>query len=411
MLYSQQSSTASNTQMKAEKRVPTDSFSAAKRIKLEKAAELRQTAARPVAVPTSNGTNTRESPTENTKSDSSDSSDDNNDSDSGSDSGSSSDDDEDSSEEDESEEEQEASHFDQAVDLKVSYNKLQHEIKGQNAEIARVGGVKLVSENITKANQLFSQMRRSQGSAIMATDSATLKQIGYQAVLATRNLRLGASERGLDFKDFVAKITAFLQTNGQDEEEYEQTVERNDRKFNNDFNWLKLGALYSRTSRRAATTEFLQGTLQIEQKTRNLKPRQAEDANGETVRATALSAADVKPNEDKETSKNVERSYQVLHNKAHGQQINFFKFMIDPTSFARSVENLFYTSFLISHGLLTLLQDEDGVPALQEASPGVLEELKKKRRGEIKKSQIIFRLDYSDWQGLIERFNITESFL
>lgn len=49
--------------------------------------------------------------------------------------------------------------------------------------------------------------------------------------------------------------------------------------------------------------------------------------------------------------------------------INFYEWIINPHSFSESVENLFYTSFLIREGKLVINIGEDGVPRMCEYRP------------------------------------------
>ena len=44
--------------------------------------------------------------------------------------------------------------------------------------------------------------------------------------------------------------------------------------------------------------------------------------------------------------------------------VNFYEWIINPDSFSESVENLFYTSFLIREGKLAVNVDEQGVPRM-----------------------------------------------
>lgn len=49
---------------------------------------------------------------------------------------------------------------------------------------------------------------------------------------------------------------------------------------------------------------------------------------------------------------------------ADSSPIDYFEFVIDPNSFARTVENMFHMSFLIKEGFANLFQDDVNLPAL-----------------------------------------------
>jgi hypothetical protein len=105
------------------------------------------------------------------------------------------------------------------------------------------------------------------------------------------------------------------------------------------------------------------------------------------------------------------------------EQINFFKYVIDPFDFGQSVENVFYVSFLINEGKVGISVREDGevmickwwLPPVDpntnlwlhadRSDPGVPPD---KDLGEDpERFQSVIELDMTTWRDAIETFQIT----
>ncbi|GMF46768.1 unnamed protein product [[Candida] boidinii] len=101
----------------------------------------------------------------------------------------------------------------------------------------------------------------------------------------------------------------------------------------------------------------------------------------------------------------------MLQKKEGSGRVNLFKFFINPSSFSKSVENLFFTSFLVNHNKLILGEDEEGIPYIQQANVQTLKNNERFKTRDDSKSHIIFNLDYHTWQALIKEYAVTDSFL
>ncbi|XP_022118278.2 EP300-interacting inhibitor of differentiation 3 [Pieris rapae] len=83
--------------------------------------------------------------------------------------------------------------------------------------------------------------------------------------------------------------------------------------------------------------------------------------------------------------------------------ISYYRLVLDPTSFSRTVENIYYVSFLVRDGLISVFEDDESglpfvkpVPALATGNTA----------GD--KNQVIFSIDMQRWRDLIEAFGIEE---
>ncbi|XP_046639915.1 EP300-interacting inhibitor of differentiation 3-like [Daphnia pulicaria] len=85
--------------------------------------------------------------------------------------------------------------------------------------------------------------------------------------------------------------------------------------------------------------------------------------------------------------------------KANNEKpISFYHFVIDPTSFSNSVENIFYISFLIKDGHVSINEDgENGLPSLRvvpkKTSSSQAQEA-------VSKKQLVLSLDQRRWQAI-----------
>ncbi|ODV93771.1 hypothetical protein PACTADRAFT_35523 [Pachysolen tannophilus NRRL Y-2460] len=369
------------------------------------------------------------------------------------------DDDDDDDEEEEEDSEDEEDHegitmtqkqFDNFIGKTIEgYRQLSDNLVSERAQVAREGGVRIVTESLLKVNSLYENTKKINDSSINEIsnlDSKAFKEIGSQAKIGITNLRLGATEKGLDFDDFLKKFALYAKKNNSQREEFEavneddnddEDYDRNggggglfyqgdinrsadaDAAFST-FNWGKLSSLYFKHSFQAPTIDFLLGPLEIEQKPRRQVVRERDYLKtGQAVKPTQIAASDFKHDTDKDTYSASIKCFDIIKKKQSGRKMNLFKFFINPKSFSQSIENLFYTSFLINNNRLILDKDKNGIPTIQEVTKENVAELPQyfSKNGNaassktIEKTHLIFRMEYDTWQKLIETYNITESFL
>lgn len=70
-----------------------------------------------------------------------------------------------------------------------------------------------------------------------------------------------------------------------------------------------------------------------------------------------MQVVDTEKDRESETSKRVEHIFSLLQKTG---KINFWKFVADPTSFGRTVENIFHFAFLIKDGYARITKGADG---------------------------------------------------
>lgn len=295
-----------------------------------------------------------------------------------------------------------------------SYETFREKLRAEHIDAQKGEASKLVLSHLMELQDIYNvvQNEKNRDTRVHLKDAEALHDSSLFAALNARNLRFGDVGISLNQKDFAKNVKRYM-NEGDESNEYGNDDDDDDDdgsladKFNS-YNWLKLGALYYSVSKRAIPCDFLYGPLATERRRIAPRLRNIDDTGGMTSStARQINAQDVAGIEEQNTSQMVRSVYHTFTQKKGEEAINFFEFFIDPASFSQSVENLFFTSFLIRDGRLKLYKDEEGIPMVQRASPQEAEVAKTAKE----KTHHIATFDQATWKALISRFNITESFL
>lgn len=340
------------------------------------------------------------------------------------------------------------------------YRLLEGEMAKEKAKAARTGDIHIAMKNLDAAESLFSRVSGSRNLELFAHDAKAMVSISELAQMSVRNLKFGDSRSMVNLEDVMNSckrymLKEYLELNGiseavmamedADEEDGQpaeegEGVEQDDegtplvnanrltrntlrksylQQFDsysqfNQFNWFRMGSLFDRCSKGVATVDHISGPLSLEKRARAPmapRTRQNDNAGQLTTAQKDLPVSDG----TQELTVLVKRCYEKLKTKMGYEPINLFRLIINPSSYAKSVENLFYTSFLLKEGKLVLEEDDEGFPNVrikedlpQDANAA---ELESQRRRDANQNHIIFQLDGASWKRLIERFSISSSFL
>ncbi|CAO1638176.1 unnamed protein product [Parajaminaea phylloscopi] len=173
------------------------------------------------------------------------------------------------------------------------------------------------------------------------------------------------------------------------------------------WNWNRLGEVAARHSRRAPVADHLLGPLSVQQKHQEPRKKRVRTELGEERAPDILREGDIQKNEN-ETTKLVQKIADILFKHGDGGGCNLFEFAINPHSFSNTVENLFYISFLVRDGKVSIDVDEahpERGPILYRCEAPAEEDY----RGGLRKRQIVMELDYATYKELIEAYGIRES--
>ncbi|XP_057596555.1 EP300-interacting inhibitor of differentiation 3 [Hippopotamus amphibius kiboko] len=165
---------------------------------------------------------------------------------------------------------------------------------------------------------------------------------------------------------------------------------------------------------RADTFHFIFGSFTSEASAR--KPRLEHrkkvhkmEENGDMP--TKLRKLDLSSNQEA-TEKEVERILGLLQTyfrKYPDTPVSYFEFVIDPNSFSRTVENIFYVSFIIRDGFARIRLDQDRLPILEPININqVGEGNDPSSHG---RKQGVISLSLQDWKNIVATFEISEAMI
>lgn len=314
-------------------------------------------------------------------------------------------------------------------------------------------GNKGIINTIQKANDIFTRVKQTSDATV---DSQLLVSAADLSYKKSARLALGGGVAGIDVDEFASKCMSFMLRGPLNESSAitSSTQRRTQRRLDGDdsdddgaddtlnWDWLGRAACFPHNAR-PSLSSFLLGPLSVQKRTRQLTQRRAANRidTSRVIRPQDLEEEDL----DRQESSNLtgmcssinkllrdrqEQSMEAVnvelsafpedptpkeiqevmdkYNIADDGGVPLFHFCINPKSFAQSVENLFYISFLIRDGNVGVSQDSRGLPTLQSAKPYAPSEAQEKG---IQKHQIIFSLDFDIWQDLIDSFHIKESII
>lgn len=147
-------------------------------------------------------------------------------------------------------------------------------------------------------------------------------------------------------------------------------------------------------------------TMQVEKKRPN---RRQKDEPSQVTQPEKVKETDRR--EEETVEQTVQRIFAVLlqaYKKNNRKAVNYFHFVVHPTSFSSTVENIFHVSFLVRDGFVKLYYDSNGIPVIEPAVDSKKETASRNNRNECTKKQNIFTIDMTLWKELVDTLGIIE---
>ncbi|KFV98258.1 Non-structural maintenance of chromosomes element 4 A, partial [Eurypyga helias] len=251
-----------------------------------------------------------------------------------------------------------------------------------------------LTEALEEANKLFSGVHCSREAAL---DAQFL-------VLASNLVKEKANElhsemTAFDSLQFAEDLLTFMGINRIEVEENDSDSEGSSGGYLPSNAWHKLGEETEKYFRRAPSFHYMLGSFRSDPPVpRQRIERQKKVPGGEEKRAMPAQLKKMEESHQEATEKEVERILGLLQThflNDPGTPISFFDLVIDPNSFARTVENIFHVSFIIRDGFARLKLDDDKLPIIEPLKDN---KVKKGDRSAGARNQVVISLNYHEWK-------------
>jgi len=158
---------------------------------------------------------------------------------------------------------------------------------------------------------------------------------------------------------------------------------------------------------RAPTFKFVLGALDTTAGEPKEKVRRRINKNRDVV-ATKTAIIEKSTATEQKTFALVNSTKDILkeeYKKKGNKPVDYFKFVIDPTSFGNTVENMFHVSFAVKDRSVRLsVDDTTELPVLEPIRPGA----GGSDEEDTIKNQAIISISFQDWKDLKEALNVVE---
>jgi hypothetical protein len=292
--------------------------------------------------------------------------------------------------------------------LRIAIRKNHQRLNEQRGSLMRAGNTFLIS-SLVREDTLMDQVRQTSDAVL---DSRFMMSIAELSAKKLAEEARSKGSRGIDVEEFISKAITYMKNDGAPRGEEDNTgasrhnrtqTQHNDQwdaeEDGDALEWDILGTNGAFPSNgRPAVASFLLGPLSVEKKVRNTQAsaRQRRDPVSALKKPEEINTEDLEKGEnsnltilcntikqhlivssekaqeavgeaDSEDLTEAERTELFQkHHLSSNWEISLFEFAIHPHSFAQSVENLFYISFLIKDGIIRLSADSDGLPTIRK---------------------------------------------
>ncbi|XP_068545152.1 non-structural maintenance of chromosomes element 4 homolog A [Anas acuta] len=275
----------------------------------------------------------------------------------------------------------------------------------QNREDVLSSKSNRLTEALEEANKLFSGVLCAREAALDAQFLVIASNLGKEKANELRS-----EMTTFESLTFAEDLLTFMGINRIEVDGNDSDTENVSAGYLPSNAWHKLGEEAEKYFRRAPSFHYMLGSFKSDPPVpRQRIERQKKAAGGQEKRAMPAQLKKMEESHQEATEKEVERILGLLQTHFRNDPstpIFFFDLVIDPNSFARTVENIFHVSFIIRDGLARLKLDDDKLPVIEPVKDN--EGRKDDDHSNRARNQVVISLSHQEWKEIIETFEITE---
>ncbi|KAE8590129.1 hypothetical protein XENTR_v10017959 [Xenopus tropicalis] len=277
----------------------------------------------------------------------------------------------------------------------------------QNREEMLSSRTDKLTEALEEANKIFAGVSRAREAALDAQLLVLASSLGKE-----KASQLHTDMTVFDPTSFAEDLLSFMGLNRMESPGNNSENDSDDEGYARGYlpadAWQKLGSEAEKHFKRTPTFHYMLGSFKTEPVVRQRIERQKRCNKPEEKSVMPAQLKKMEESHQEATEKEVERILGFLQTYFRDDPetpISFFDFVIDPNSFARTVENIFHVSFIIRDGFARIKLDHDKLP--------VIEPIAQENESNIDKDnqpryQGVISLSHQDWKEIVETFEITE---
>ncbi|KAM9281950.1 non-structural maintenance of chromosomes element 4 homolog A [Cariama cristata] len=287
--------------------------------------------------------------------------------------------------------------------IRNQYRELIYSVQ-QNREDMLNSKSNRLTEALEEANKLFSGVSCAREAALDAQFLVLASNLGKE-----KANELHSAMTTFDSLAFAEDLLTFMGINRIEAEENDSDPEGISGGYLPSNAWHKLGEETEKYFRRAPSFHYMLGSFKSDPPVpRQRIERQKKATGGEEKRAMPAQLKKMEESHQEATEKEVERILGLLQTHFKNDPdtpISFFDLVIDPNSFARTVENIFHVSFIIRDGFARLKLDDDKLPIIE---PSKDNEGREDDHSAGARNQVVISLNHQEWKEIVETYEITE---